>query len=117
MKLKNINFTAIEDLDINNILESNKISSDEKKHRYFISYLCSDNKVKSLHKMLTKTSAYVKGYGSQIKWMYFLVEDDHLLKKYNTIWDKVASDIKKEFDNESACNRKLKIENQNTFLW
>ena len=25
----------------------------------------------------------------------FLIEDDDILKKYNTIWDKVSADIKK----------------------
>ena len=29
----------------------------------------------------------------------FLIEDDDL-EKYNTIWDKVTTDIKKEFDSE-----------------
>ena len=45
--------------------------------------------------MLPKTSAYVKSYDRQTKWMYFLIEDDDLLKKSNTIWDKVSADIKK----------------------
>ena len=45
--------------------------------------------------MLFKTSAYVKSYDRQTKWMYFLIEDDELLEKYNTIWDKVSADIKK----------------------
>ena len=27
----------------------------------------------------------------------FLIEDDDLLEKYNTIWNKVSADIKKEF--------------------
>ena len=44
--------------------------------------------------MLPKTSAYVKSYDGQTKWMYFLIEDDELFEKYNTIWDKVSSDIK-----------------------
>ena len=30
--------------------------------------------------MLPKTSAYVKGYDGQTKWMYFLIEDDDLKK-------------------------------------
>ena len=30
--------------------------------------------------------------------MFFFIEDDDLLEKYNTIWDKVSADIKKEFD-------------------
>ena len=41
--------------------------------------------------------------------MYFLIEN-YLLEKYNTIWDKVSADIKKEF--ESVYNKnflKIKI--------
>ena len=45
--------------------------------------------------MLPKTSAYVKRYDWQTKWMYFLIEDDGLLEKSNTIWAKFSSDIKK----------------------
>ena len=47
--------------------------------------------------MLSKLRAYVKSSDGQTKWMYFLIEDDGLLEKYNTIWDKVRRDIKKEF--------------------
>ena len=36
--------------------------------------------------------------------MYFLIENDDLVEKYNTIWDKVSPDIKKELDNEPVCN-------------
>ena len=39
--------------------------------------------------------------------MYFLIEDDELLQKYNTIWDKVSTDIKKEFDSQPAYNKKI----------
>ena len=39
--------------------------------------------------------------------MHFLIEDDDLLKKYDTIWDKVSADIKKESDSESVYNKKL----------
>ena len=59
-----------------------------------------NDKVKSLHIILSKTTAYVKRYDGQTKWMYFLLEEDDLLEKYNTIWDKVSADIKKEFDSE-----------------
>ena len=54
----------------------------------------NDNEVKQLHVMLPKTSAYVKSYDEQTKWMYFLIEDDDLLEKYITIWDKVSPDVK-----------------------
>ena len=36
-------------------------------------YLYNDHKVKQLHIILPKTSAYIKGYDRQIKWMYFWI--------------------------------------------
>ena len=44
--------------------------------------------------MLPKTSPYVKRYDGQTKQMYFLIKDDGLLEKYNTIQEKVSADIK-----------------------
>ena len=58
---------------------------DIENYNQFIGYLYNDNKVKPLHIMLPKTSAYVKSYDGQTKWMYFLIEDDDLLEKYNII--------------------------------
>ena len=55
--------------------------------------------------MIPKTNAYVKSYDGQTKWMYFFIEDDDLLKRYNTIWDKVSTDIKKEFDSKLVYNK------------
>ena len=37
--------------------------------------------------------------------MYYLVEDDDVLEKYNTICDKVSADIRKEFDSEPVYNK------------
>ena len=44
--------------------------------------------------MHPKISSYVKSYDGQTKWMYFLIENDEFLEKYNTIWDKDGADIK-----------------------
>ena len=54
--------------------------------------------------MFPYKSAYVKSDYGQTKWMYFLVEDDDILEKYDTIWGKVSTDIKKEFDSEPFFN-------------
>ena len=54
--------------------------------------------------MLPKISTYVKRYDGQTKWMYFLIEDDNLLRKYSTIWNKVSADIKKEFESKPVYN-------------
>ena len=35
----------------------------------------------------------------------FFIEDDDLLEKYNTIWNKVSADIKKEFYSEPVYKK------------
>ena len=55
--------------------------------------------------MLPKTSSYLKRQDGQTKWMYLLIVDDDLLQKYNTIWDKVSTNIKKEFDSKPVYNK------------
>ena len=62
--------------------------------------MCDDNKTMPLYIMLSITNVYVKGYDGQTKWMYFLIEDNDLLEKYNTIWDEVSADSEKEIDSE-----------------
>ena len=55
--------------------------------------------------MLPKTCAYVKSHDGQTIWMYFLIENDDLFQKYNTVLDKVSADIKKEFDSNPVYNK------------
>ena len=88
----------------------------KKNYKYFIVFLYNDYKVEPLHIMLPKTSAYVKNYDGQTKWMYFLIEDEDLLEKYNTIWGKFSADIKKEFDSEPVYQTFF-FENQNKISW
>ena len=92
------------DVDVEKVLVSDNISFGEKNYKYFIGYLLHNYKVKPLHIMPPKTTDYVKSYDGQTKWMYLLMEDDDILEKYNTIWDKVSADIKKEFDGEPVYN-------------
>ena len=61
----------VRDVDIGKVLVSNKIYFGEKNYKYFIGYLYNDHKVKPLQIMLPKTSAYVKSYDGQTKWMFF----------------------------------------------
>ena len=57
--------------------------------------------------MVPKTRAYAKSYDGQINWMNFLIEDDDLFEKYNTIWMKLSTDIEKEFDSEPVYNKNV----------
>ena len=50
---------------------------------------------------------YVKSYDGQTKWIYYLIKDGNLLEKYNIVWDKISTDIKKEFDREPVYNKHL----------
>ena len=52
--------------------------------------------------MLPKRSSYLKFYNGETKWMYFFIEDNDVLEKYNTICDKVIADIKKVITNLST---------------
>ena len=91
---------------------SNNISFGEKSYEYFLGYLYSDD-VKLLNIMLPKTSAYIKSYDGQTRWIYFLNEDDDLLEKYNTIQHKVSV-IKV---NSEAIYNKKNFESPKTLSW
>ena len=39
----------------------------------------------------------------------FFIKDDKLSEKYNTVWDKVSADTKKQFDSEPVYKNKTKI--------
>ena len=54
--------------------------------------------------MLPKVSGYVKSYDGEN--LYFWIQDDDLLEKYNIIWLKVNA-VKKEFDSEPVYNKKF----------
>ena len=43
----------------------------------------------------------------EIKYMYFYIKYDKLLKKYNKIWNEVSSSINKGFDNKPVCSEKF----------
>ena len=55
--------------------------------------------------MLSKLRAYRRDF-DETKYMFFLNKDDELLEKYNKIWDKGSSSVKKRFDNEPVYNEK-----------
>ena len=94
-------------MDSDNISVFNMISICKKNHKDCIGYKNEDYKIKKLHIMLPKTSSYVKGYDGETKWIYFLIEDDELIKKYNEIWIKISISIKKESASEPIYNKKL----------
>ena len=87
---------SIKNIDINKMVVSNRVSFAKNEFRYFTGYKDAEN-VRPLCVLLTKMSAYRKGF-NKTKYMSFFIKDDELLEKYNEIWEKVKTIIKKEFD-------------------
>ena len=75
---------VLNDVNIDNILVSNKISSGKKNYNYCIGCL-GKNKIKPFSIILPKTNTCVKSYDGETKWIYFLSEDEESSKKYNDI--------------------------------
>ena len=79
------------------------------RYKYFIGYRHDDYKIRLLLKMLSKTIAYVKNvkmFRSSTKWMFFYCIK-LVIKKYNTIWDKLSPNIIKEFDRKLTFKKKI----------
>ena len=94
----------IDNIDINKILVSNKISFGKNNFKYFIGYKDA-KKLRPLCTFLPQISAYRRDFVKN-KCMSFLIKDEKLLEKYNKIWKKVSNITKKEFDNSPVWNEK-----------
>ena len=95
---------------------SNRVSFAKNEFRYFTGYKDAEN-VRPLCILLTKMSAYRKGF-NKTKYMSFFIKDDELLEKYNEIWENGKTIIKKEFDSEPIYNEKhLKTRKKSTQIW
>ena len=64
--------------------------------------------------MIIKLNHCIQCFQKQVC-MYFLIKSFELLEKYNTIFDKVSADIKKELDSKPVYNKKV-FENRNKLL-
>ena len=99
----------LKDVDIVNVLVSNKIFSGEKRTRKTLLVTCvMIIKLDHYTQYNTiKNQCLCESHDCQTKWMYFLIEDDDFFEKYNIFLDKVSTDIKKEIDNEPVSNKKF----------
>ena len=75
----------IVDVYINKALISNKVSLGRKHFKCFVDYKDDYYKMKLLCLILPKMSRYVKSF-DETKYVYFLIKDDELVKRWNKIW-------------------------------
>ena len=73
---------SIENIDVNKIVVSNKVSFDKQGFKYLIG--CRDDKIRILSILIPKMSAYRRDF-DETKHMSFLIKDDELLEQYNDI--------------------------------
>ena len=89
VRLKNTNFNNIKNLfsinniDINKIVVSNKVSFGKKVFKYFIDYK-NAKRNKPLCISLEKMSAYRRDF-YETKFIFFFIKNDELLEKCNEI--------------------------------
>ena len=85
---------STDNIDVDKIVVSNKISFGKNDFKYFIGYK-NAKKIRRLCIFLPKMSAYRRNF-DKTKCMSFLIKDEKLLEKYNEIWKKVHNVIKKK---------------------
>ena len=94
---------SINDIDINEIVASNKFSFGKQDYKYFIGY--KDNqKIRPLCIFFPEMSAYRMDF-DETECMSFLIKDKEFLEKYNQIQEKPSNVIKKEFNSEPVYNK------------
>lgn len=64
--------------------------------------------------MFPKTGPYEKDYNGEKTQLYFLIKDNDLLNKCNTVWNKFSADAKMELKSEPVYNKNY-LKTQRTF--
>ena len=83
----------IDDVDINKIIVSNKVSFRKTCFKYFTGTKIKKFKSLNQYIVLPKRSGYTKSFIAT-KYMSFLIKDDEFLDKYNKICDQFSNSIK-----------------------
>ena len=74
-------------VNVGQIVISDKFKHSDDGFKYFIGYRESEI-IKPLCIILPQMSGYIKYFENGGKNMSFMVKDDHVLDKYNKVWDK-----------------------------
>ena len=78
----------LRDVNVNNIIVSNKIKGNNETSKVFIGYIMDDNVV-PLCLILLQMSGWIKYFENGGKNMSFKIEKDWVYLKYNEIWGKI----------------------------
>ena len=87
---------ALNLVNVNQILISDKFEHSDKGFKHFIGYK-DDNIIKPLCIISPQMSGYIKYFDNGEKIMSFMVKDGSILEKYNRIWNKVKNTLSIKF--------------------
>ena len=114
---------ALNSVNLNPILISDKFEHSNKGFKYFIGYK-DDNVIRPLCIILPQMSGYIKFFKNGGKNLSFMIENDNVLAKYNKMWNKIKKALNIKFhsipaDNEKYIKAKVKdfIDVVNTNFW
>ena len=93
------------DLNVDQIVVSDKFKHSDDGFKYFIGYKEGEI-VKPLCIILPQMSGYIKYFENGGKNMSFLIKNDRVLNKYNTIWDKIKETLNIKFHSMPVYDEK-----------
>ena len=85
---------ALNLVDINQLVISDKFKHSDKGSKYFIGYKDNDI-IRPIYIVLSQMSGYIKNFNNGGKNMFFKIEDDSILIKYYDIWNKIKKELHK----------------------
>ena len=97
---------ALNLVDTNKIVVSDKFKFIDDCSRYFIGYLYDDDIIRPLCIILPQMSGYIKYFNNGGKNMSFKIEDESVYPKYTEIWNKIIKSINTIFHSQPIYDEK-----------
>ena len=97
---------ALNLVDTNKILVSEKFKYSDDGFKYFIGYLHNDSIIRPLCIISPQMSGYIKHFDDGGKNMSFKIEDEGVYWKYNEIWKKIKNSLNIRFHSQPIYDDK-----------
>ena len=94
--------TALNLVDTDKIVVSEKFKYSDDSSKYFIGYLDDDDIIRPLCITLPQMSGYIKYFDDGRKNMSFKLEDESVYLKYNEIWNKIKKALNTRFHSQTT---------------
>ena len=93
-------------IDVDSIVITNKVKSNNETSKYFIGYLNDIDSVSPLCIILPQMGGYIKYFDNEGKNKSFKIEDDEVYIKYSSIFNKIKELLDMKLHSEPIYNDK-----------